>query len=171
MLSNVFQIISSRTSSYFLRDSFSHEEEALISKSCTYEMACGHSRRPRKKNLEHNFAGFAPIEHFGEFEDRTLPHKPSCGAKVVLRRPESAPWKPPWSPKVTPRFSSGDCAGSPRPPLAVPGRTLGLPAPSEDASARAGCSEMHTLWERPENPLVAQVPDSAPPPPAPRTPK
>ena len=85
MLSNVFQIISFRTSSYFLRDSFSHEEEGLISKSCTYEMACGHSRRPRKKNLEHNFAGFAPIEHFGEFEDRTL------SPQAVLRSESRAP--------------------------------------------------------------------------------
>ena len=48
-------------------------------------MACGHSRRPRKKNLEHNFAGFAPIEHFGEFEDRTL------ASQAVLRSESRAP--------------------------------------------------------------------------------
>ena len=48
MLSNVFQIISSRTSSYFLRDSFSHEEEALISKSCTFERAAPTAADPKE---------------------------------------------------------------------------------------------------------------------------
>ena len=48
MLSNAFQIISSRTSSYFLRDSFSHEEEALISKSCTFERAAPTAADPKE---------------------------------------------------------------------------------------------------------------------------
>ena len=48
-------------------------------------MACGHSRRPRKKNLEHNFAGFAHIEHSRELETRTL------ASQAVLRSENRAP--------------------------------------------------------------------------------
>ena len=46
-LSNIFQIISSR-SGYFLRDSFSHEEETLILKSCTFNRPAASSADPKK---------------------------------------------------------------------------------------------------------------------------
>ena len=129
MLSNVFQIISSRTSSYFLRDSFSHEEETLISKSCTYEMACGHSRRPRKKNLEHNFAGFAPIEHFGEFEDRTL------ASQAVLRSESRAPktrkctLEAPLESQSDPQILFRGLRGVPKTSLGGPRENFGTPSP------------------------------------------
>ena len=129
MLSNAFQIISSRTSSYFLRDSFSHEEEALISKSCTYEMACGHSRRPRKKNLEHNFAGFAPIEHFGEFEDRTL------ASQAVLRSESRAPktrkctLEAPLESQSDPQILFRGLRGVPKTSLGGPRENFGTPSP------------------------------------------
>ena len=129
MLSNVFQIISSRTSSYFLRDSFSHEEEELISKSCTYEMACGHSRRPRKKNLEHNFAGFAPIEHFGEFEDRTL------ASQAVLRSESRGPktrkctLEAPLESQSDPQILFRGLRGVPKTSLGGPRENFGTPSP------------------------------------------
>ena len=129
MLSNVFQIISSRTSSYFLRDSFSHEEEALISKSCTYEMACGHSRRPRKKNLEHNFAGFAPIEHSRELEDRTL------ASRAVLRSESRAPktrkctLEAPLESQSDPQILFRGLRGVPKTSLGGPRENFGTPSP------------------------------------------
>ena len=129
MLSNVFQIISSRTSSYFVRDSSSHEEEALISKTCTYEMACGHSRRPRKKNLEHNFAGFAPIEHFGEFEDRTL------ASQAVLRSESRAPktrkctLEAPLESQSDPQILFRGLRGVPKTSLGGPRENFGTPSP------------------------------------------
>ena len=129
MLSNVFQIISSRTSSYFLRNPFSHEEEALISKSCTYEMACGHSRRPRKKNLEHNFAGFAPIEHFGEFEDRTLASQAVPRSESRAPKTRKCTLEAPLESQSDPQILFRGLRGVPKTSLGGPRENFGTPSP------------------------------------------
>ena len=155
MLSNVFQSIASRTNSHFLRDSFSHEEEALISKNCTYEMACGHSRRPRKKNLEHNFAGFAPIGQFGEFGDRTL------ASQAVLRSESRGPktrkctLEIPLESQSDPQILFRGLRGVPKTFLGGPRRNFGIPSsPGErvrtcglQRNARFPGGPQETLWK------------------------
>ena len=94
----------------------------------TYEMACGHSRRPRKKNLEHNFAGFAPIEHFGEFEDRTL------ASQAVLRSENRAPKAQKCTLEASLEFQSDPqilfrgLRGVPKTSLGGPRRNFGIPS-------------------------------------------
>ena len=58
---------------------------ALFSKVVHTRWPAATAADPEKKNLEHNFAGFAPIEHFGEFENRTL------ASEAVLRSESRAP--------------------------------------------------------------------------------
>ena len=100
-----------------------------ISKKYTYEMACGHSRRPRKKNLEHNFAGFAPIEHFGEFEGRTL------ASQAVLRSESRAPktrkctLEAPLESQSDPQILFRGLRGVPKTSLGGPRENFGTPSP------------------------------------------
>ena len=92
-------------------------------------MACGHSRRPRKKNLEHNFAGFAPIEHFGELEDRTL------ASQAVLRSESRAPktrkctLEAPLESQSDPQILFRGLRGLPKTSLGGPRENFGTPSP------------------------------------------
>ena len=91
-------------------------------------MACGHSRRPRKENLEHNFAGFAPIEQFGEFEDRTL------ASQAVLRSESRGPktrkctLEAPLESQSTPQIFFRGLRGVPKTSLGGPRENFGTPS-------------------------------------------
>ena len=95
----------------------------------TYEMACGHSRRPRKENLEHNFAGFAPIEHSRELGDRTL------ASQAVLRSESRAPktrkctLEAPLESQSDPQILFRGLRGVPKTSLGGPRENFGSPSP------------------------------------------
>ena len=93
-----------------------------------YEMACGHSRRPRKKNLEHNFAGFAHIEHSRELESRTL------ASQAVLRSESRAPktrkctLEAPLESQSDPQIFFRGLRGVPKTSLGGPRENFGIPS-------------------------------------------
>ena len=84
---------------------------------------------PGNKNLEHNFAGFAPIEHFGEFEDRTL------ASQAVLRSESRAPktrkctLEAPLESQSDPQILFRGLRGVPKTSLGGPRENFGTPIP------------------------------------------
>ena len=91
-------------------------------------MACGHSRRPRKKNLEHNFAGFAPIEHSRELEDRTLASQAVLGSENRAPKTRKCTLEAPLESQSDPQILFRGLRGVPKTSLGGPRENFGTPS-------------------------------------------